>query len=705
MDHTSQKLIIPDMRRITEYLLIFFNILLLVLVIFESRLQLPPWLVPVGRLHPVLLHLPIGLWAGVVILYLLRRRVSGYSTLLLTFIQVTAVFTAVTALAGMILALGADYDASQIAGHKYTGVVLSGLFWLTVIFFDRISGRAMPAVLGLVSLLIIITGHRGGELTHGEDFLSFKPAGSSVQEDDVYAALVAPILKEKCNSCHRGGKTKGGLNLESVALMLKGGENGPALVAGNALESHLMKRIFLPLESKEHMPPRSKTQLTEPEIEILTAWINEGAPGKMSFAQLKPDSPLRKYRQQEPDESYAFPAAGPAALAEVNTPFCRVTPVAVNSPGLRASFFVKARFDPRQLEKLLSVKEQLVDLNLSKMPVSDDDLKVLAEFKNLRHLNLSSTEVTGSFLGYLKDLRNLESVSLANTRLHEPDLQALARLNTVYLWESGFTTEDLSRLKKLNPAIQLDTGQRENERIAINPPESSQKKVFLKQGAQLTLRHALPGVLIRYTLDGTVPDSTHGQVYSRPLTVDKRTRIKARAFKEGWLGSTVLELDYLVNGPEPDSARLSFPPASQYAAKGAKSLYDGLKGDPDNFLDKTWLGYREKPLEAVFFFSTPRELKNMTVSMLEKIDSYIMPPQSIEVWGKSASGKEQFLGKISPVQPTAGRPRRNVYFDMPLPPQKYSEIRVRVNNVNPLPAWHQGKGTPAWVFVDEVVFN
>lgn len=693
------------MRRIPEYLLIFLNCLLAVLVIFENRLQLPQALAFTGRLHPVILHLPIGLWAGVILLYLLRHRVTGYRALLLIFLQVTAVCMTLTALAGMTLALGGDYDTMEVAGHKYAGVALSGLLWLAVIFFDRISTRGWPVVLGLASVLLVLTGHRGGELTHGKDFLLFQPAATPVQPDDVYAALVAPLLKEKCSSCHRAGKTKGGLSLESVALMVKGGENGPAIEAGKALESHLMKRIFLPLEDKKHMPPRQKTQLTESEMEILTAWINEGAPEKMSFAQLQPDSPLRKYRQQEPEEKYTFPAAGPETLAEINTPFCRVTPLAVNSPALRASFFVKTKFDPQQLEKLLQVKEQLVELNLSKMPVKDADLKVLAQFKNLRHLNLSSTEVTGSVLGYLKDLKNLESVSLANTRLQEPDLAVLARLNTVYLWESGFTAADRDRLKKLNPAIQLDTGQRENERIAINPPESTQKKAFLAAGTPVVLKHALPGVLIRYTRDGSVPDSTHGETYTQPLTVQGRTQIKARAFKEGWLGSTVLELDYLVNGVTPDSAALSTPPAPQYTAKGARSLYDRVKGDPDNFLDKTWLGYREKPLEAVFFFFRPQELRNVTVSMLEKVDSYIMPPKSIEVWGKAVSGKEQLLGKISPVQPTAGRPRKTTFWDIAIPPQKYSEIRLRVSNVNPLPAWHAGKGTPAWVFVDEVVFN
>lgn len=693
------------MRRAPEYLLIFFNGLLAMLVIFQNRLELPHWLVFTGRLHPLILHLPIGLWAGVIILYLLRRRVEGYRFLLLTFLQVTAVFTAVTALAGIILALGGDYEASQIAGHQYAGVALSGVLWLAVVFYDWVSERGLPAVLGAISALLIVTGHWGGELTHGEDFLAFSSPASPVQEDNVYEALVAPVLKEKCSSCHNDRKTKGGLNVTSVALLLKGGEDGPALVTGDALESHLMKRIFLPLEDKKHMPPRQKAQLTESEIEILTAWINEGAPEKMSFTQLPPDSPLLKYRKQESEKTYTFSAVRPETLAEVNTPFCRVAPVAINSPALRASFFVMARFDPAQLEKLLSIKEQLVELNLSKMPVQDADLKILAQFKNLQHLNLSSTGVTGSFLTYLQDLGNLESVSLANTRLQQPDLNMLAKLNTVYLWESGLSAEDMSRLKKLNPAIRIDTGQVETERIAINPPESSQKNVFLQRGAPVAFRHALPGVQIRYTLDGTLPDSTHGETYTRPLTVQGRTRIKARAFKEGWLGSAVLELDYLVNGPEPDSAALASPPAPQYAAKGARSLHDKRKGDPDNFLDKTWLGYRGKPLEAVFFFSSAPELKIITVSMLEKADSYIMPPQSIEVWGTPASSKEQFLGRILPGQPTALRSRRTMYFDIPLSPQKYRQIRIKVNPVNPLPAWHPGKGTSGWVFVDEVVFN
>ena len=689
------------MRKIPEYLLVVFNCLLAILVIFESRVSAPGWLTGGGRMHPLVLHLPIGLWAAVLVLYGLRRRFPEYRSLLGIFLKVTALFTALTALSGMFLVLGGGYE--EVGKHQYAGVALSFLLWLTVIFFDKIPSRLLPVPLAVISAAVVATGHLGGVITHGEDFLRFAPEKASAPVDDVYRALVVPILQEKCGSCHNESKAKGELNLASVGHMLKGGESGPALVAGNALESHLMQRIFLPLEDEEHMPPRKKKQLTEAEIEILTAWINAGAPENLSFSALDPESLLTRYRPAV--EHYTFAAADAAKIAAVNTPFCRVRPVALNSPALEAAFFVRARFDAGHLEELLAVKDQLVTLNLSKMPVKDDDLAVLARFRQLEDLNLSGTEVTGDFLRYVKDLSQLKSVSLANTRLKSPDLAALARVPVVYLWESGLTTEDIARLKELNPAIRIDVGQRETEQVAINPPESTEKNVFLEKGTPVVLRHVLPGVLIKYTLDGTVPDSGRGETYARPLTVEGRTRVKARAFKEGWLGSPVLDLDFLVAGPAPDSAVLLSAPAAQYAGRGARSLYDHQKGDPDNFLDKTWLGYQDKPLEAVFYFRQPREIKGLTVSMLENASSYIMPPESIEVWGKTASGKEQFLGRVLPEALPALRPRRNTYIDLSIPPQEYKEIRVRVNNIRSLPGWHPGKGTPGWVFVDEVVFN
>jgi hypothetical protein len=691
------------MQRFFDYSLIFFNCLLLVFVLFENSIELPLWLTPSGKLHPLVLHLPIGLWAGVVIIFLLKNHLKDFAFLNQIFWNIAALGAAVTALVGMILALGGDYDSEQISNHKYSGVALSILMWLAAIFFEKINKNAVSYL--IITVLFIMVGHWGGELTHGENYFSFASKSQPVNSNTVYESLVKPILQEKCASCHNASKTKGGLNLESVALMLKGGENGPALKNGNALESHMIKLIYLPREDKMHMPPKSKTQLTEEEKEILKEWINSGASESLTFEELQTDSPLKKYFKQHNEPTYTFKAADPEILKAVNTPFTVVQPVAIGNPALQASFFVSGRFDAKTLEALLKVKEQLVGLNLSKMPVKDDQLKVLSEFKNLETLNLSSTDVKGDFLDYIKDLKKLKSLSLANTNLVKKDINTLAKFTNLYVWEAGFSEKELTEIKAENPNIKIDLGSLGTEVVAINPPESNNNQAFVESGTKISLRHALPNTQIKYTLDGSEPDSLTWIDYKEPILVNDRVKIKAKAIKKGWLSSPTVEFDYLVLGIKPDSVLLSTSPSPQYSAKGAKSLIDKRKGDLDNFLDKSWLGYREKPFEAIFRFDKGTEISGVSVSMMEKLDSYIFPPKYIEVWGRSSTKGEILLVKHTPEQPQNFRPRKNIFYDLKIPANSYTEIKIKIPQVNPLPKWHPGKGTPGWVFIDEVVFN
>src|SRR5436190_17502225 len=56
-----------------------------------------------------------------------------------------------------------------------------------------------------------------------------------------FAKEIYPVLKHNCLACHNATKAKSGLNLETPELILKGGENGPAAVAGRGGESLLFK--------------------------------------------------------------------------------------------------------------------------------------------------------------------------------------------------------------------------------------------------------------------------------------------------------------------------------------------------------------------------------------------------------------------------------------------------------------------------------
>ena len=87
---------------------------------------------------------------------------------------------------------------------------------------------------------------------------------------------VYELLAKNCTSCHNPKEMKGELDLESHAALMKGGESGPAVVAGKPAESLLLQ--VLEHRKKPFMPPPKKAKkLADAEIALVRAWIEAGA--------------------------------------------------------------------------------------------------------------------------------------------------------------------------------------------------------------------------------------------------------------------------------------------------------------------------------------------------------------------------------------------------------------------------------------------
>jgi mono/diheme cytochrome c family protein len=84
-----------------------------------------------------------------------------------------------------------------------------------------------------------------------------------------------PILAANCIVCHGAEKPQGGLDLRSVASILRGGESGPAIVPRNPAASPLVERVVA-----GEMPPGDKRKLTDDELAILGNWVRSGAPAE-----------------------------------------------------------------------------------------------------------------------------------------------------------------------------------------------------------------------------------------------------------------------------------------------------------------------------------------------------------------------------------------------------------------------------------------
>lgn len=92
------------------------------------------------------------------------------------------------------------------------------------------------------------------------------------QADISYSKNVYPILESRCGKCHMGSFTSENLNMETYDSLMAGSQNGVVIVAGNAKESLLARKIL-----KGEMPKRGP-KLTPAQVQIIIDWINAGAP-------------------------------------------------------------------------------------------------------------------------------------------------------------------------------------------------------------------------------------------------------------------------------------------------------------------------------------------------------------------------------------------------------------------------------------------
>src|SRR5262245_23965470 len=105
--------------------------------------------------------------------------------------------------------------------------------------------------------------------------VAWPAAAADPAQDEFVEKRVRPVFAEHCFECHGPTKQKSGLRLDSRAAMLKGGDNGPALVPKDPDNSLIIQAVRHKNDLK--MPPM-KPQLSPQAIADLAEWVRIGAP-------------------------------------------------------------------------------------------------------------------------------------------------------------------------------------------------------------------------------------------------------------------------------------------------------------------------------------------------------------------------------------------------------------------------------------------
>ena len=444
----------------------------------------------IGHFHPLLVHLPIGILLTALFLQWLSGRASyrSYASVVPVVLLMGVIAAFLSCITGWILSTTDDYDHTIVSWHMWMGISVA--FVSLLLYAKTVNPKfgINKKLLTLILLtLILVTGHLGGSLTHGSDYLT-KPLADvfgkdsavnavikaipNVQEAFVYSDVVKPILQTKCYSCHGENKQKGKLRMDDSLLLMKGGKDGKVIRSGNPTESDLIKRLLLPVDNEDHMPPKEKSQPSENQIALLEWWINQGAGfGKKVKEVSQPDKivpilfALQKTTVVE-KEAMDIPLtkveeADLAVIDKMKSRGIVVLPVAQNSHYLQANFVTDTVINKEDLQMLSTVRKQLIWLKLGYTNISDANMAAIGQLGNLTRLNLEHTGISDKGLIAVQALQHLQYLNLVGTKITLQgviQLKELKSLQSLYLYQTNINRRDWTELQNAFPKTKIDSG-------------------------------------------------------------------------------------------------------------------------------------------------------------------------------------------------------------------------------------------------------
>lgn len=192
--------------------LAFAGLLLGIVFVFDDKLQIPVWLQVAGRMHPLLLHLPITLLLISIISYFIPSNSSTNN--IFSYVRLFGALTAILQLSWVFYwpqkKARVETLYSGTSGQVLQQLCQLGYFIVMQALYNPI--KIIYFKWCITVFLTITTGHFGATLTHGEGFLTaplYKMSQAlTLAEARIYPNVVATIFKEKCGTCHNNSNKK-----------------------------------------------------------------------------------------------------------------------------------------------------------------------------------------------------------------------------------------------------------------------------------------------------------------------------------------------------------------------------------------------------------------------------------------------------------------------------------------------------------------
>ena len=441
-----------------------------------------------GSLHPLIVHLPIGIVLLTIAIDVFMKNKNNSVLRVITMGWFFSFFSGMLAAAfGWFLGDNGYYFESQINIHRWSGIAFVSLcfiVWLALFLNFRFSLPKKRFINMTAIILLIVTGHFGGEMTHGQNYLfeslpfvkkeisvlSLTEA-KRIELDSlfVYEDLVYPVLEEKCMACHNQNSAYGGLNMSAYESMVKGGNSGAGIQKGNPYTSLIYKRVSFPHDHPKFMPPAG-VPLSYDQIATLEWWIDNGAELKFPITMARNDPKIQRLMEMQYGldlkektflESLVLAPLSPKELQVISEEKFIWRFLNAEESFLDLKFTGKI-IETNDLLNLQNVKQNITWLNLTDCRLNDDQLNYLTELPNLTRLRIQKNPlITDSGIALLTGMENLSELNLYGTRVSDAAFSSFGRmkgLKKLFLWNTRVTQKGISAFQAQHPNVEVIAG-------------------------------------------------------------------------------------------------------------------------------------------------------------------------------------------------------------------------------------------------------
>lgn len=222
---------------------------------------------------------------------------------------------------------------------------------------------------------------------------------------------------------------------------------------------------------------------------------------------------------------------------------------------------------------------------------------------------------------------------------------------------------------------------------------------FGKHSVALELASAGSNPEIRYTNDGNEPVATSG-LFPGKIIVPSSQTIKAARFENGNRTSAVTEQEFTFSKATGRQVALKSPPHEKYPGDGSFTLVNGIFGNKQRF-GRDWIAYSGNDLEAVIDLGEKQKITSVAASFMQSPGSWIYYPTEVEVFISNDNRNFRPVGKVSKADIEKAGGTIAIGFRK----RKAQYVKVTAKNTAVIAGGNPGAGSPAWLFVDEILVN